>query len=157
MTIEAAITFDDLKAAAAMLQTASSANVRRVGERMQGWLRGEFDAIDQALGLAAPGHHKVATRRAMVERDRLVRQLAAEHFNGLRATAAAAAVEAVLARYASSAWARERGSAICPVRHVGTPYAAAWAILQARDRLLSARQVRRILAISSDEMARFQE
>lgn len=157
MTIEAAITCDDLTRAASHLQASSDERCQRVGLRLAAWITGELDGLEAAMGIGGPGQRTLATRRTLAQRDELVRRLAAVHFPGLRATAQAERIHALLIRYHASAWPRERDAATCPARHRETPYAFAWAILQAHDRPLSARQLRKKLAPSSLERANFAE
>lgn len=105
--------------------------------------------LDRALGLVgAPGQRTVRTIAKLEERDDAVRQLAAEHYTGLRKHQAAARISGAWAKYASSAWPRERLLDEVPTVRLGKPEATIWQIMKLQDLVLSERSIRRILATS---------
>lgn len=94
-------------------------------------------SVDQALGLS----------RTM-GRDEIIRAAAKRFYPNMPTSAAADRFHTEWSRFASSAWHREQYShQECPSRHIDTIRETFWRLLRMRDAVLSARQLRRILAI----------
>jgi hypothetical protein len=105
---------------------------------------------------AAPGARSPATIAALAARDEALCTAAATFH--LAPTELAAA----LARYAGTAWPRERDQARCPPRHHGKIEAHLWAALRAVPRAIGEKQIARILdghelavfmSVDSDQIA----
>ncbi|MGX1353001.1 hypothetical protein AB7M49_006610 [Bradyrhizobium elkanii] len=104
---------------------------------------------DELLQLAEtlrvkPGERSLATRAALAERDRLVRELAATCFPGLTRNQQAEAIHVALSRYHAGAWRRECSDPEC--RHAATDRRALlWQILKARPHVPAPRTINGIL------------
>lgn len=107
------------------------------------------EPADAAFGFKTKrGQRSTATRAALDQRDRLLREAATRFHGGLPKAAQAQRLHTQLMRYRASAWERERCAESCPGRHLGTIYEFLWRVLKLADRGLSARTLRLILATS---------
>lgn len=91
-------------------------------------------SLDRALGITPTS-----------QRDQLIRDGIARFLN--HESAPADKFKERLAQFASTAWSRERDLPECPRRHLGKLEEVLWRILKLRDRVLCARQIRRILDV----------
>jgi hypothetical protein len=105
--------------------------------------------LEAALGVKpAPGSRSAATRAKLDQRDAALRECADEFFPGMATALQAEHIATALLRYAAAGWPRDKGDVRCPPRHRGKIQADLWRILQAIPMPISARQVRKILALS---------
>ena len=103
----------------------------------------------EALGIKRkPGQRTWQTGEALVERDHLLREAAAQFLTGLSVAGQARRLHLEWSRYHAGAWQRERVLERCPDRHVGTVRELLWRVLKLHDRVLSARTLRLMLARS---------
>ena len=93
------------------------------------------------------GRRTPATLLALDERDCYLRKAADLHCTGMSDRAAAAWLGVRLLRYRQGAWRRHRTEALCPPRLAGRIDALMWCALKCSDRVVSARSIRRVLAI----------
>lgn len=94
-----------------------------------------------------PAGEAMRRRQATQERDRLLLDLAARHFNALPSVRAKA--RAVLTsgrRYEATGWLRERHAIACPPHRIGKPEGHIWAALKACPDLPSDTLLRDLLA-----------
>ncbi len=122
---------------------------RQFCEAVDRWRSG--CSIDQAFGLKLrPGQRSLRTRAAHEQIDDLLRHAAASpRFENLPIAAIARKISRELTNYASTAWLREKKCGECPPRRVGSIYEIFWNLLRIRDKPLTARTIRRILARKS--------
>ena len=86
-------------------------------------------------------------RRGVLERDRLLLDLAAQHFADLRAIRAKArAILTAATRYQASGWRHEQHATSCPTHRIGKPEALIWQALKASPSLPSDTVLRDLLA-----------
>lgn len=92
-------------------------------------------SVDRALGIVPcdPSHA-------------LIRNGVRMFYRGMKVKPAADDFHSDLLRFAGSAWRNEKHLADCP-HQAGTLRATFWQILKHRDKVLSARQIRRILSV----------
>ena len=96
----------------------------------------------------APGQRSVETTEALARRDALIRDCVSIHYGEHSDSAAAELLQVDLARYAASAWRHERDADKVPDHRRSKPSGYFWRILQIDEHVLSARQIRRVLATS---------
>lgn len=90
----------------------------------------------------------ILKRRAVQERDRLLLDLAAQHFAGLRSVRARArAVLTAARRYQAIGWLRDRNAATCP-RQPESVAGMVWAVLKAWPDLPAERRLHDLLSNS---------
>jgi hypothetical protein len=110
----------------------------------------KIQSLDAAFGLIrTQGQRDARARAAMAERDRLLREAAARFFPKLTPTEQAKALETALARYAASAWQRERAAPELPPRHKAKIEEYLWRVMRAEPRTLGWERIRKILVTSS--------
>lgn len=113
------------------------------------FLAGEA-GLEEAMGLrTVAGQRSARTRATMDERDRMLREAAAEFFPGISFDAQADAIHTRWQRYAATGWLRERALDVVPPHRTGTLEERFWTILRARDHVIARRTIRLILAASS--------
>lgn len=119
------------------------------------WLADVIDRIlagepaDVALGLKTkPGQRTWRTSAALAERDQIFKEAARRFLAGRSLAEQAHRLSIQLSYYHATAWQRERASDLCPDRHLGTIREFLWRGLKARDRALSERSLRQVLAAS---------
>lgn len=96
-----------------------------------------------------PGERLPATRLRMAERDAALGEAAARYFGDLSIPAQAAELAAMLARYASSGWLRDRTAERPPPRHAGRIEGLLWLVLKANlGRSIGARRMQQILEMN---------
>jgi hypothetical protein len=88
-----------------------------------------------------PGQRSLTTIEALTMRDRWLREAATQFFPGRPA----GDIHSAWQRYANTAWQRERVLSTCPARHVGRSAEFFWRALLANPRVLSVRQLQRVL------------
>ena len=93
-------------------------------------------SVDRALGLSRTAG-----------RDEMIRAAVGRYYPDMPSSAAADKFHTDWSRFSSSAWQREQYLQECPQRHAGTIRETFWHLLRMRDAVLSARQIRRVLAI----------
>ena len=140
---------DRLRAAADVLERQNEPSVRVVADGIRAYLTGAASSLDEALALIPDaGQRRPSTMARLAERDALLRRAADQFFPGPNTSHQARELHTAISRYASSSWPRERELVTCPARHDGTINGAAWELLSLGDRVLSERQIRKILALS---------
>lgn len=123
---------------------------RQIADALARFLAGEEPSLDEALGLKPQGGQRSAqTVAILAERDRLLREAAAEFFSGLLVTQQARELHRRWTRYEASGWRRERALDVVPSSRLGTLEGRLWAILRLRDFVPCERTIRGALATSS--------
>ena len=132
------------------LQRHPDPQLRELGSLLSEWWRaGAHEPIDRLLGLRAkPGQRSSHTQRILTERDRLVCEAAEEFWPLETRSEQARNLYQNWARYAASAWPRERALDRVPARRVGSVEARLWAIMRVKDHVISERSIRALLAAS---------
>jgi hypothetical protein len=117
---------------------------------LRAYLGGQQRRLDEALNLRpGPGQRDPRTRASLAERDEFLREAARLFFPQLAPTEQAKALETALARYAASAWQRERAAPELPPRHKGRIEEYLWRVMRAEPRTLGWERIRKILVASS--------
>ncbi|MFL9826940.1 hypothetical protein [Rhodoplanes sp. SY1] len=91
------------------------------------------------------GRRLPETLAALAARDDLIRTAREKFWPDATEREAATQIAAGIARYAASAWVRERLADQVPTRHAGRPAAIWWKVLSIRDHVPSPETVRRAL------------
>ena len=86
-------------------------------------------------------------RRAILDRDRLLLDLAARHFGALSSVRAKArAILTAARRYEVTGWHHDQHATTCPPHRIGKPEALIWQVLKASPGLPSDTVLRNLLA-----------
>jgi hypothetical protein len=151
MSLDAALRIGRLAAALERGEALAVDDAAVLATSLRAYLDGAVGSLDAALELrpTAAGQRTWRTRAALPERDAILREAAARLFPKLTATEQAKALETALARYAASAWQRERAMAELPPRHKGRLEECLWQTLRAEPRALGRERIRKILVASS--------
>jgi hypothetical protein len=137
--MDAPATFAALDRLAGDLAADGDPTRRTIGDALARWLAGEAATFDEALGLTNGRGQSWRQQLALARRDGWLLRAAREF--DLTAEGLAAA----LARYASSAWPRDREADACPSRLIGRPQEYLWRALKAWPRVIGERQIRSII------------
>jgi len=121
-----------------------------VADGLDRFFDGEAD-LEEAFGLKpGPGQRSARTAAILAERDRLLREAAAEFFPALSKAGQARELHARWTRYRSSGWKRgEDVLDVVPAWREGTLEAHFWALLRLSDFIPAERTLRDALAASS--------
>lgn len=127
----------------------TEADRAELADRVRLYLQGAEHGVslDEAFALTcAPGQSPWWRSEALGRRDAAIRTLARRYFAGRSVALQAAQVHAALDIYASGLWRFDRRNSDPPKHYLGTPKLILFDILRASDKILSVRQIQRILS-----------
>jgi hypothetical protein len=140
---------DSLRHVVAVLARQNDPDSHFVAEGILAYLSGAVASLDEALGVKPePGQRKPITLAMIAARNESLRETAAREFPGIAVSRQAHKMHTEMSRYAASAWKQDRHEKQIPERLAGTAQAVAWQMLTDEDRLISERQIRKILSPS---------
>ncbi len=125
--------------------------VQRAAEGLDRFLAGEIPSLEEALTErpAWSQERKAGTVAVIEERDRLLRQAAADFWPGRNASAQARELHRAWSRYRVAGWQRDRVLEAPPAARAGTVEGRLWAVLRLRDDVIGWERLRRILVASA--------
>ncbi|MHC6150545.1 hypothetical protein ACVSQB_01990 [Bradyrhizobium elkanii] len=126
-----------------MSATPPSAELARIAEAIEA---GDLTAEQRRKFAQALRELRLAPAR-FTERDELILAARRTFFSKLSARQAATEIATGLARYAATAWLRDRTAEVCPDRIAGHVNGAYWRILKSVPRPVCREKIRKIVGI----------
>ncbi|SFO25797.1 hypothetical protein SAMN05216330_102436 [Bradyrhizobium sp. Ghvi] len=117
--------------------------MRRIAEALEAG--DELSAEQRRVTAAALRQALTLPPTTFAERDALIVECRRRFFPSRTDHDAAQEIAVTWRRYAATGWLRERAAETCPPRSVGTLRGALWEIMRILPRVLSVRQIRRIV------------